>query len=125
MGSTGSGKFTDYTGNRDEGAQTGGSSQQDQCELAFSCILEEVAQSAYYSTHGKVPQVGAQVIIQFEAPRIVAVDISTNLSCGALPTKYNYLLKCLNDNYNYFGIVTNSNDGPHPLVEIDVSPSKS
>ena len=52
MGSTGSGRFTDYTGTRSEGNQTGGSSEKDQCELTFACILEDVAQYNYYSTHG-------------------------------------------------------------------------
>lgn len=122
MGSTGSGNFTDYTGTTAEGNQTGGTSGQDKCDLAISCSLEDVAQSSFYSSNRNVPAVGSTVVISFKSPRIVAIDTGTGQDCGALPTSFNYLLTCIENGYQYGGIVTNSVNSLNPLVAIDVGP---
>ena len=120
MGSTGSGRFTDYTGVRDATGQTGGESGTDKCELSFSCILEDVGQASSYSTHGSLPTIGTTVLIQLGQPRIVAVHSQSGLECGALPTQFNYLAACMNDGHSYVGIVTRVTTTPLPLIQLDV-----
>ncbi|WP_257972323.1 hypothetical protein [Vibrio parahaemolyticus] len=121
MGSTGSGNFTDYTGARSENNQTGGVSGKDRCEIAISCMLEDVGQSSYYSQHRHVPPTGNYVLIQLNNQRIAAIDAQSGLDCGALPTHFNYLLSCIENGYSYAGVISNSSNGLNPLIEIDVA----
>lgn len=121
MGSTGSGRFTDYTGSGSATGKTGGMSGTDKCSLSFSCLLDEVAQSSYFSMHNSLPDIGSTILIQQGRPRIIAIDTRTNLDCGALPTQFNYLAGCLNEGHSYIGIITNVSNFPVPLIQVDVS----
>lgn len=123
MGSTGSGNFTDYPGNKHAVAGvTGGESTLDACEKAVITRLEDVATSEYYQKYGLVPPIGTKIIISF-ASRIVAVD-KDGVVIGNLPTAYNYLLRCLNQGYQYEGEVSSSSDSPIPTVQIAATPQK-
>lgn len=123
MGSTGSGNFTDYPGNKNAIAGvTGGENNIDICERAVITKLEDVQTSDYYQEKGNVPPIGTSIIIAF-ATRIVAVNES-GIIIGNLPTEYNYLLKCLDEGYRYEGEVIGSNHTPLPIVQIAVTPQK-
>lgn len=121
MGSTGSGNFSDYPGNRNAvPGLTGGESMTDICERAINTRLEDVATSGYYQQNGQVPSVGTSVVISF-ATRIVATD-NQGVIIGNLPTEYNYLYRCLDVGYHYEGQVIGSYNSPFPSVQIAVTP---
>lgn len=127
MGSTGSGRFTDYTGapptvpaQNGEGGGGGGASGNDRCQQAFSCILEEVAQCDFYAQTRSVPQVGTQVALILQR-RLFAVA-GNGFKVGALPTSFNYLVACLEDGVNYAGVVRASSNAPVPTVSVDFLP---
>lgn len=123
MGSTGSGNFSDYPGNRNAiPGISGGESMIDVCERAFIVRLEDVATSEFYQRYGNIPQIGTSVIIS-SASRIVAID-KGGMIIGNLPTSYNYLMRCLMEGYHYEGKVTSSHNVPLPSVEIAVTPQK-
>lgn len=123
MGSTGPGNFTDYPGNKDAIAGvTGGESIVNICEKAVFTKLEDVQTSDYFQENGHVPPIGTSIIISF-ATRIVAVTES-GVIIGNLPTEYNYILRCLDEGYQYEGEVTGSNHVPLPSVTIAVTPHK-
>lgn len=126
MGSTGSGSFSDYSGskqpdNASKGAgASGGASGVDRCKQAFSCVLEEVAQCDYYTTHKAVPAPGTQLGI-IVAGRVFAID-ANGTKVGAFPTSFNYLAGCLVDGVTYIGIVKSSAIAPMPSIEGDFVP---
>jgi hypothetical protein len=121
MGSTGSGHFSDYSSAKKEEATGqgagGGASGVDRCRLAFSSILEEVAQCDYYGKSKTVPARGSRLSIVLDG-RIFAVD-SNGIKVGALPTSFNYLAACLANGFKYVGIVKASTVSPMPSVEAD------
>ncbi len=116
MGSTGSGRFTDYSGTTSSEGEAGGASGTDKCLMSFNCILEDVAISAYYTTNNSLPNVGDAVQINFGQSRIVAIEVKSQLSLGALPTQFNYLgsvdLCCTYFTQQYIGshIIVNASD---------------
>lgn len=124
MGSTGSGRLSDYSGTKKEGTAGqgagGGASGVDKCQQAFSCILEEVAHAEYYVTSRTVPGSGFQLSIVLDG-RIFAVD-ANGTKVGALPTSFNYLAACLANGITYVGIVKSSAVSPMPSVEADFVP---
>lgn len=120
MGSSGSGRFTDYSGSKPTsggGAGSGGSSGSDQCRQAISAELEEVAQCDFFASTSSVPAPGTVLTLRHEA-RIVAVD-GNGARVGVLPTKYNYLAVCLREGISYSGIVVSSSVAPIPRVTAD------
>ncbi|KKQ32117.1 MAG: hypothetical protein A2266_09110 [Bacteroidetes bacterium RIFOXYA12_FULL_40_10] len=119
MGSTGSGNFTDYQGFSGNNPKQGGESNENKCEKAFRTELEDVDTSEYYNSIGHIPDVNAEVIIEFNGHRIVATI--NGIEIGNLPTKYNYLRKCMNE-YTYSGIVSNTSSIPINSIIINVSP---
>lgn len=124
MGSTGSGRLTDYS--RFKGAVkgvTGGEDLINKCDRAVATVLEDVETCDYYKKHGKVPAKGSYVRID-KKMRLVAVDENGDI-IGHLPTEYNYLLECLNDGYQYEGEVSGSFDMPIPSVYIAATPQKA
>jgi hypothetical protein len=123
MGSSGSGSFTDYSGvtPSNPSDQTGGASGTNRCGNAFSTGLEEVSRCQYFLTHGSVPSIGTDVTIGFNGMRLVALA-ATGEEIGYLPTKFNYLKGCLEDDFNYEGQVVGSTTIPHPTVTIDAAP---
>lgn len=125
MGSTGSGRFTDYSGSKKPDAPGaeggGGSSGVDRCQQSFECVLEEVAQCTYYmQTGGGVPGPGSVLTVMLRG-RLFAVD-SSGTTVGALPNAFNYLAACLADGTNYVGLVKAASAGPVPTVSVDFTP---
>ena len=119
MGSSGSGNFSDYTGSpkSDFGAgASGGASGFDKCDQAFAAILEDVASHQFYANHGSVPPVGTQLTIEVRG-RVVAVTGTE--SVGSIPTRFNYLARCIADGFTYTGVVTSSSNGANPKVHAD------
>jgi len=116
MGSTGSGRFSDYSGTKNAD-NTGGASGEDRCRQAFSCALEEVALCDFYVTNSDVPTVGTQLTL-IHAGRIFATTLSS-VKVGALPTTFNYLASCMKDGNEYIGIVRDSGLKPLPYVIVD------
>lgn len=120
MGSSGSGSFSDYSGSNRQsssGGSSGGSSGDDICRRAFSTSLEDVAQYAYFTNTSNVPPAGTILSIVV-ATRLIAVD-QNGVHVGALPTKYNYLLGCMTNGNSYTGLVTFSQAGSSPRVDVD------
>lgn len=119
MGSSGSGNFGDYSGRpktQSGGGSSGGSSGSDKCGEAFTASLEDVAAHDYYVNHGTVPAVGTELRIEVRG-RVVAVVGAE--SVGSLPTRLNYLARCLQDGYTYTGIITASSNGSNPQIQAD------
>jgi len=119
MGSTGSGNFTDYQGFSGNNPKQGGESNENMCEKAFRTELEDVDTSEYYNSKGHLPKVNSEIDIEFNGHRIVATINGQEI--GNLPTKYNYLRKCMNE-YTYSGIVSNISSHPINSIIINVSP---
>lgn len=120
MGSSGSGSFSDYTGSKKPDGSGGGSSGNDMCRQAFSVTLEEVAQCEFYVNSTTVPAVNTVLSI-IQDGRIFAVT-EDGTKVGALPTRFNYLARCLKDGITYVGIVTASGLQPVPFVTADFTP---
>lgn len=123
MGSTGSGRLSDYT--RFKGAVKGvigGEDLINKCDRAVATVLEDVETCDYFKKNGHVPTKGTYVKIDLKT-RLVALDGNGEI-IGHLPTEYHYLLECLNDGYLYEGEVSGSFDSPVPSVYIAVTPQK-
>jgi hypothetical protein len=119
MGSSGSGRLSDYSGKPNTGSgsgSSGGSSGSDKCDEAFTASLEDVASHDYYVNHGSVPAVGTQLTVEIRG-RVVAV--AGTESVGSLPTRLNYLARCLQSNFTYTGIITVSSNGSNPQIQAD------
>lgn len=132
MGSSGSGRITDYPGSsqrkpggkpsgggggggRPGGGSGGGGTPQDRCARAFSARLEDVERSDYYRAHKAVPPVGTKLkVIQLK--RLVAQTLDGE-SVGNLPTSLNYLASCLKDGWNYVGTIQSASNPP-PVANI-------
>jgi hypothetical protein len=123
MGSTGSGRFTDYTGSQPTSKEKsssgggGGSGGVDRCEQAFSCMLEEVSLCDYLVNQGNPPAIKTALTIILNG-RLFAVAPNGE-QVGALPTRFNYLAACLEEGYRYVGVVTASSTTPMPNVSAD------
>ncbi len=124
MGSSGSGNLSDYSGNKPNGGagKSGGSSDENKCEKAFSTMLEEVERSSYFTTKEEVPEVGESITISFDK-RPIAIS-KEDLVIGCLPTKLNYIKMCMDEGYSYSGRVVSSSSGLVAAVSIDVEPIK-
>lgn len=125
MGSTGSGKFSDYpgTGGSDPSGAGGGGGETesgDRCTRAFSITLQDVEHSEHYAHTSSVPPGGTQLSIEHRK-RLVAVDES-GASVGNLPTSFNYLADCLASGFSYAGVVLASSEGPTATVTVDFAP---
>ncbi|MEO8515653.1 MAG: hypothetical protein ABI426_02865 [Flavobacterium sp.] len=121
MGSTGSGTLSDYDHKPKGGSNQGASSGEDKCARAFSTFLEEVQNCKYFRNTANVPPKGTVVSITFDRPRL-AVQDEKNVIIGYLPTKFNYLLACMESGINYSGIVSSSTLIPLASVTVDISP---
>ena len=119
MGSSGSGRISDYPGSSSQGkpSRTGGGNggASDRCARAFSARLEDVEQSDYYQAHKTTPPVGTQVEVA-QRKRLVAQTASGE-SIGNLPTSLNYLASCLKDGWSYIGTVQSVTNSP-PVATI-------
>lgn len=123
MGSTGSGRLTDYS--RFSGAvkgATGGEDLINKCDRAVATVLEDVETCDYYKKNKRVPTKGTYVKVAMKT-RLVALDENGDV-IGYIPTEYNYLLECLNDGYQYEGEVSGSFVTPVISVYIAATPQR-
>lgn len=127
MGSTGSGRFSDYPGTKandasgDGTGMEGGTSGVDKCQKAFHVVLDDVGNSDFFSKFNDVPALGEQLGIFFDGKRVFAID-ENGVKVGALPTSFNYLVACLEDGVTYVGVVSTSAVSPVPTVAADFTP---
>lgn len=126
MGSSGTGRLSDYSNSKKEkepkkksGSGTGGSSGHDPCSDSFSTKLEDVARSQYYTGNGALPASGTRVDVKLSG-RLVVYSAKGDL--GFLPTQYNYLAGCINRGLNYRGKVTSTATTPVPTISVDIQP---
>jgi hypothetical protein len=118
MGSSGSGRFTDYPGNAKSkgGGGTGeGGRAEDRCAKAFSATLEDVEHCDFFKNHGQCPAVSTQLHVAHKK-RVVAQTASGEI-VGNLPITLTYLASCLKNGYKYVGVVRVSNNGP-PIAAV-------
>lgn len=122
MGSSGSGRISDYPGSSGggpsgagDGGGSGGGQPEDRCSRAFAVSLEDIEHSDYYSAHGAPPPVGEVLRVALRK-RLVA-ETGTGQSVGNLPTAFNYLAGCLKEGWSYTGTVTSSASGP-PVASV-------
>ena len=125
MGSTGSGRFSDYPGTGKPVSGTAGGSPppqgEDPCARAFTVTLQDVEHGEFFANNnGAVPPTGAPLRIELRK-RVVAVD-PLGQSVGNLPTTYNYLADCLQDGFSYEGKVVVSEKRPTATVTVDFVP---
>ena len=116
MGSSGSGRFSDYSGSRNSDG-SGGAGGVDRCLQAFSCTLEEVALCDFFAANAAVPPIGTEVSIAHDRRLFAVMPDGTKI--GALPTAYNYLAACMRDEHTYVGVVSQSGLQPVPHVSVD------
>jgi hypothetical protein len=127
MGSSGSGRLSDYPGSSGSGSGSstggGGSARgSDRCGQAIAVALEDIEHCDYYKTVGTVPGLGQQLRIAHKK-RVVA-ETDAGVTVGNLPTAYNYLAGCLKDGWTYTGTVTaSSGSGAVARVSADFAPS--
>jgi hypothetical protein len=100
MGSSGTGRISDYPGSGKNGAGSGGGGGggsppggDDICGKAFAVRLEDIEHFDYYTNHTAVPPVGTVLRVTFKK-RLVA-ETDTGEVVGAIPTSHNYLAGCL------------------------------
>lgn len=121
MGSTGSGRFSDYSGRAMSESDSGGSSGRNPCDQAFEAILEEVERSSYFVKNGCPPAEGTVLNVTFQQRPAVATDHDEVV--GYLPTKFNYIRACLAEGHTYSAVVTSSHSVPIVSVTVDVAPN--
>ena len=122
MGSSGSGRISDYPGTSKDRGDGGGSKggqggrpPEDRCGRAFSTRLEDVEHSEYHKAHGAPPPVGEPLRIR-QRKRLVA-ETAGGQTVGNIPTALNFLASCLKEGWDYTGRVMSSNNGP-PLASV-------
>lgn len=128
MGSSGSGRISDYPGSSKTESSSGGKGGggngggSDRCAQAIAVSLEDIEHCDYYKTVGGVPAPGQRLRLAHKK-RIVA-QTDAGVTVGNLPTAYNYLASCLKEGWTYTGTVTNSNGtGRVATVSADFAPS--
>ena len=135
MGSSGSGRLTDYPGGSQQqpapgsassgGASGGGPAGGDPCLIDRDHVeLEEIELCEYFGAAGDVPAPGTDVVVLPELVdgRIVVALASTQATLGYLPTEHNDLVSCLG-RFDYVGEVTGSQPTPIPRIRVRISPS--
>lgn len=121
MGSSGTGRLTDYTqsGGGTSG-QGGGTSGSDKCMESIQEQLEEVALCDYFKNNNNVPPVATTVRVTIE--NRVAVETTAGELIGYLPTQYNYIVACIHNGYSYSGSIQVSTTDPLPTVLVHLTP---
>jgi hypothetical protein len=123
MGSTGSGRFTDYPrADRQQNSTNGGDgtgrpTADDRCTRSFGVVLEDVEHCDFFRDHGGVPAAGTTLRISHR--KRITAETSSGEAVGNLPTSHNYLAGCLRDGYTYVGTVRESSNGP-PVAIVSV-----
>jgi hypothetical protein len=137
MGSTNTGRFTDYPQSARlatqaagdmpaESAGGGGAGERDVCAEAFVNheLLEEVARCAYFERTGDVPPVGTDVYVlpDLQGGRLAVATRSDGEVLGLLTTRWNVLLACMQDGWRYEGEVVATLREKMPLIRVDLRP---
>ena len=122
MGSSGSGRFSDYTGTNKDKSGGGGSSGVDACSKPFECELEEVERSTYFSTHKALPAIDADLTLFFE--RRIGAQTSNGELVGYLPTQFNYVASCLREGWQFPATVINVTVKPFPRLWLRATPKR-
>jgi hypothetical protein len=120
MGSSGSGRISDYPGSSPSGrpgGAGGGDATPDRCDKAFGTRLEDVEQSEYYITQGTVPPVGTP--LQIELRKRIVAQTASGESIGNFPTSFNYLAACMKAGWKYVGTVRSVAGAP-PVASVSV-----
>jgi hypothetical protein len=133
MGSTGSGRFSDYPPSKGKGGSPSGgpgdgrpAEPDDRCDRDLPGIaLEEVGRSEYFTARRSVPGTGTSVHLRdtLLGPRL-SIDTEAGESVGFLPTAFNYLVVCLKRGFSYSGKITSSALKPVPSVRVDLHSQK-
>lgn len=133
MGSTGSSRFTDYprpepaeTGSETGAEREGGSGEDELCLTRIDDVaLEEVERCAYYLKNTDVPPAGTdiEVLDQLVGQRLGVATQADSELIGYLPTRFNYVLRCLRQGYKFPGEVTASSSKPVAVVHITLEPT--
>ena len=124
MGSRGTNRFSDYPGSSDFSQKTGGHEEQNQCDRAIGKIeLEDVALCDYFQKYKDVPPVNYNIKLRnvLTSGRLI-IENEVGESIGLVPTRYNYLLQCIEQGYHYAGHVQASRNLPLTFVVIDLAP---
>lgn len=113
MGSSGSNTFGDYK-----------PSGKDKCQGSIDTELDDVARSDFYKHNKKLPTKGVEVRVRptLQHGRLAVEETKAGTAIGNLPTRFNYLLLCLKNGYNYEGTVTASRDTKLPVLEVHLDP---
>ena len=123
MGTTGTGRFTDYSGSGGGAPKSsggGGGEERQPCDKPFSARLEEVDRCDYVNQQGSPPPPGTEVILSLDTR--LTVSTTEGEVIGYLPTKFNYLASCIAEGREYGGHVKSSMVTPITRVEVDISP---
>ena len=133
MGSTNTGRFSDYPKARPQespsvasGGAGGGGQGSDPCADIFINheLLEEVARSAYFERTGDVPPVGTDVAVQSQlvAGRLAVGVRADGEVIGLLSTRWNQLFACMQAGWRYEGEVVASVRERLPTVRVELRP---
>jgi len=121
MGSSGTGRLSDYTQSGGGlGGKSGGSSGTDKCIETIQEQLEEVALCDYYISNNNVPPIGSTVSVVIK--NRIAIENTAGELIGYLPTQYNYLVGCIQNGYRYSGSIQVSTIDPLPTVLVHLRP---
>lgn len=131
MGTTGSGRITDYFDDPPSkpvgggGGSGGEGPTEDPCNTAFTDSLEEVAISEYYTKLHQLPKAKEAVNVQYKNKRLAVLDDANGHIIGYLPTSRNYLRKCITEkSFQYTGVVASARmlTGNVPEVKVSIIP---
>jgi hypothetical protein len=135
VGSTSTGRFTDYPGSRARPAQqsTGGGRAEgagggdDRCARAIQeQLLEEVPRCSYYERTGDVPPLGTDIVLvsRLVGGRLAVATLADEEVIGLLPTRLNYLLACMEAGWRYAGEVIEMRSAPLNVVRVELRPQQ-
>lgn len=116
MGSSGTGKFSDYSTTQNMGGS--GASGEDRCIINAEINLEEIERCEYFSSQKSLPAIGSQVDIGFSKRIFASVN---GLVVGYLSTEFNFLLACMNSGYKYTGVIISTTEEPLLRVKINIT----
>jgi hypothetical protein len=138
MGSTNTGRFTDYPkplrptdqaggGTSASPGGGGGGDARDPCATVIEHeVLEEVARCEYFERHGEVPPVGTdvRVLADLVGGRLAVATRAEGIVIGLLATRWNLLLACMNDGWRYEGEVVAAIREHVPTIRVELRPAR-
>ena len=113
VGSVGSGTFGNYRPSKGD----------DRCLNDLKNInLEDVTRAPYYENNQELPGMMEEVFVydRLYNGRIAVKSKETTEVIGYVPTRFNYLLSCLERNIEYTGTVVFSINRPIPRIMVDL-----